>query len=117
VGAAAGPIGMAAGAAIGALAGGAAGHGAARIVNRKNEELYWRDAHRRAPYYDSTLTYDDDYAPAYSLGYNSWAMSDGPFDLQEARLSREWERSRGRSRLAWSEARHAARDAWDRMSQ
>ena len=67
---------MVAGAAIGAAAGGAAGKGAARVVNPKNEDLYWREAYSRTPYYRSGRTYDD-YAPAYSLGYNGWALGRG----------------------------------------
>ena len=116
IGSAAGPLGTVAGAAIGAAVGAAAGKAAARAVNPSEEDRYWRDAHRQAPYYDSSRSYDDDYAPAYRLGYRARAASEGSFDDAEESLRGEWERTRGRSRLDWNDARLAALDAWDRAN-
>ncbi|WP_426189917.1 hypothetical protein [Massilia sp. DWR3-1-1] len=115
IGAVGGPIGMAAGAAIGAFAGGAAGHAAGSVVNPQEEDAYWLAAHTSAPYYSSQYSYDD-YAPAYQLGYNSRGRYVGQtFDSVENTLSDDWNRSKGASRLAWYDARSAARAAWDRV--
>jgi hypothetical protein len=35
----------------------------------------------------------------------------------EADLASRWESARGGSSLQWSEARHAAHDAWQRLSE
>lgn len=57
----------------------------------------------------------DDYAPAYRLGYNSRSRRGGRFDEAEQNLSREWDATKGASRLTWNEAKHATRAAWDRI--
>ena len=107
---------MVAGAAIGAVAGGAVGKGTAKLVNPKDEDLYWRDAYRERPYYDSALIYDD-YRPAYELGYRTRAaIPEGSFEHAERRLSQDWAMARGESRLTWEQAKLAARDAWDRAT-
>jgi len=63
-----GPVGGAVGAAVGAVAGGLAGHAAGEAVNPSVEDIYWRQAHIREPYYRKDFTYDD-YGPAYRTGY------------------------------------------------
>ena len=116
IGSTVGPLGTVAGAAIGAAAGAIAGKAAARVVNPDEQDRYWRDAHRRAPYYDSSRSYEDDYAPAYRLGYGERAAGEASFEDAEERLRDEWERTRGSSRLDWNDARLAALDAWDRAN-
>lgn len=117
IGAVGGPIGMAAGAAIGAMAGGAAGHAAGSVVNPQAEDAYWRESYTSAPYYSSQYSYDD-YAPAYSLGYNSRGRYVGQtFDSVENDLADDWNRTKGGSRLAWNDARSAARAAWDKVER
>lgn len=112
-----GPIGMAAGAAIGAVVGGMAGHMAGSMVNPSKEDAYWRESYTSAPYYSSQYSYDD-YAPAYQLGYNSRDRYAGQtFDSIETDLSNDWNRSKGESRLAWLDARAAARAAWERVGR
>ncbi|MGZ5131658.1 MAG: hypothetical protein ACXWCU_14360 [Caldimonas sp.] len=115
-GAALGSVAGRAGAIAGAVAGGVAGKGTAHIVNPSDEDRHWSEAYSRAPYYASGRTYED-YRPAYGLGYNARSEFHGSFDDAEARLSREWERIKGRSRLTWDQARYAARDAWDRVTR
>ena len=63
-----GPVGGAVGAAVGAVAGGLAGHAAGEAVNPSVEDIYWRQAHIREPYYRKDFTYDD-YGPAYRTGW------------------------------------------------
>jgi hypothetical protein len=111
-----GPLGMVAGAAVGAVAGGAIGKGTAKLVNPKDEDLYWRDAYRERPYYDSALIYDD-YKPAFQLGYRTReSMPGATFEQAERRLSQDWAMAKGESRLTWEQAKLAARDAWDRAT-
>ena len=38
------------------------------------------------------------------------------FDDAEPELGRDLQRAKGRSRLAWEDAREAARDSWNRLS-
>ena len=112
----AGPVGMVAGAAVGAVAGGAIGNGTAKLVDPNHEEVYWRDAYRDRPYYDSALVYDD-YRPAYEVGYRTRAsLPEASFEQAERRLSQDWAMAKGESRLTWEQAKLAARDAWDRAT-
>ena len=106
-----GPVGGAVGAAVGAVAGGLAGHAAGETINPSVEDIYWRQAHIREPYYRKDFTYDD-YGPAYRTGYEGAGRYHGQsrrFDDVETELRGDYERlkvnrdSRGtmrRSRLA-----------------
>jgi hypothetical protein len=109
-------LGTAGGAAIGAVAGGAAGNAAGAAVNPAQEDAYWRGAYTGEPYYSPMMSYDD-YAPAYRLGYTGRGRYNRSFDEAENDLSRDWESTRGSSRLSWPEARHAARAAWHRVER
>jgi hypothetical protein len=111
-----GPVGMAAGAAIGAVAGGMAGKGAGALVNPAAESAYWRDTYRSAPYYKPEYDYDD-YAPAYSLGYNGRGRFEGSFDHTDLELGKEWNQVKGSSRLTWDEAKLASRAAWEKVER
>ncbi|HUM96160.1 MAG TPA: hypothetical protein PLU26_17075, partial [Candidatus Competibacter sp.] len=112
-----GPVGALAGAAIGAVAGGAAGHNTAEVVNPAVEDRYWRDSYTARPGYVSGYSYDDDYAPAYRLGYDARGRVKGAFNEAERDLAVEWERIKGKSRLTWEQAKSAARDAWDHVER
>lgn len=109
-----GPVGAAVGAAIGAAAGAISGKAIA--VDPAEEEAYWRTNYTGRPYVTSGLTYDD-YGPAYRHGVDAYSRYPGrPFDEVEPELSRDWSTSRGSSKLEWEHARHATRDAWQRLS-
>jgi hypothetical protein len=115
IGSVAGPAGTLVGGAVGAVAGGLAGHGAAEKVNPTVEEGYWRDNYTTRPYINRSYTYDD-YSPAYRYGWETRPRYTGRrFDEVETDLSRNWETTKGKSRLKWEEAKHAVRDAWDRL--
>ena len=114
-----GPVGGAVGAAVGAVAGGLAGHAAGEAVNPSVEDIYWRQAHIREPYYRKDFTYDD-YGPAYRTGYEGAGRYHGQsrrFDDVEPELRGDYERLKGKSRLAWEDAKAAARAAWDRVER
>ena len=115
-GAIGGPIGAAAGAVIGGVAGGLAGKAVGEAVNPTVEDAYWRKNHASRPYADSSMTYDEDYAPAYRYGYESYNKGKN-FDACETDLARGWDRAKGTSRLSWDRAKEATRDAWHRVEK
>ena len=115
-GSAAGPAGTVIGAAIGAVAGGLAGKAIAERVNPTVEDDYWRDNYRSRSYVGTDSRWED-YGPAYRFGYERYPDYHGRrFDEVEPEFASDWERSRGESRLPWDQARHATRDAYERLS-
>ena len=113
VGGMTGPVGAALGAAVGAAVGALTGK--ATKVDPVAEDNYWRDNYSSRPY-ASGASYDD-YGPAYSYGSNAYEKYPGrSFEDVEPELGSGWTGSRGRSSLEWERAKHASRDAWDRVS-
>jgi len=111
----AGPVGAVAGAVIGAVAGGLGGKAAAEAVDPTVQDAYWEQNYKSRPYASSSGAYKD-YQPAYRYGWESAARSPGrSFDEAAPDLEREWP-ARSNSTLPWEKARHATRDAWDRVS-
>jgi bacterioferritin (cytochrome b1) len=110
-----GPAGAAIGAAVGAVAGAMGGKAIASRINPQSEDEHWRTNYASRPYVTSGSTYDD-YGPAYKLGYERYPEYHGKsFDEAESNLERDWDSQRGRSRLQWNEAKHATRDAYERV--
>jgi hypothetical protein len=103
----------------GAVAGGLAGKAVAEAVNPTEEDAYWRDNFSSRPYAaGSDYTYEDDFGPAYRHGYTARTQYPGKtYDEVESNLQRDWDRSKGKSRLEWDKAKFAARDAWDRVER
>jgi hypothetical protein len=117
VGAVGGPVGAAVGAAVGGLAGGLAGKGAAETVNPTAEDAYWREHYQERPYVQEGHEYAY-YRPAYRFGWESYSQyAERSFDEIDENLAREWDQRRGDSVQTWREARDAARDAWNRVSE
>ena len=115
VGGITGPVGAAIGAAAGATAGYLAGNDLARAFDPAAEDAYWRDNYADRPYVLMGRTYDD-YGPAYRYGTESYRRyPDRAFDDIEPELSRDWGTARGLSSLEWEHAKHATRDAWQRL--
>ena len=56
-----------------------------------------------------------EYRPAYEVGWSSGGRYEGAFDAVEPRLADDW-RARHSDGLAWTDARPAARAAWDRVT-
>src|SRR4051812_48446308 len=114
-GAVGGPVGAVIGAAVGGVAGGLAGKGIAEGVNPTEEDAYWRNNYSTRPY-AANRSYDD-LAPAYQYGYTSAGTNAGrKFDEVENDLQHGWEQAKGKSTLAWSDAKHATKDAWNRVT-
>lgn len=115
VGGMTGPVGAAVGAAIGAVAGALVGNRVAK-ADPVAEDAYWRDNYAGRPYVEAGSSYDD-YSPAYRYGVDAYSrFPDRQFDEMEPELSRDWSTARGRSSLEWDRAKHASRDAWQRLS-
>jgi len=113
---AAGPVGTVVGAAVGAVAGGLAGKGIAEAIDPTAEESYWRKTYSSRPYVKGGASFDD-YGPAYRYGVDSYGRSRGrTFEQAEPELMRDWNRAKGTSSLTWDNAKHASRDAWQRLS-
>jgi hypothetical protein len=109
-------VGTLAGAAVGAGVGGLAGKGVAEAIDPTREEAYWHSNFTGRSYVEGGSTFDD-YGPAYGYGVESFARYPGRvFDDVEPDLSRGWSSGRGTSSLSWDHAKHAVRDAWNRVS-
>jgi hypothetical protein len=114
-GAVGGPIGAVVGAAVGAVAGGLGGKAAAETVNPTLEDTWWRQNYGERPYARKSEPYET-YQPAYRYGWEARMMhGDSSWGEVEADLERGWAQARGQSNLVWKDARHAVRDAWDRI--
>lgn len=110
-------IGAAIGAIAGAIGGGYAGKGIAEVIDPTAEDAYWRENLSNRPYYNRQYTYEDDYGTAYGLGYAARAEdSNRTFEQAESDLRGKWEKSKGKSRLSWDQARHAVSDSWNRYT-
>ena len=82
-------------------------------IDFQMEDEYWQEAHRGQPNYRAECSYDEDYAPAYCVGYIGYAQYGGDFDDAEKSLCANWVRIKGDSRLTVEEAMQAIRAAWD----
>ena len=108
-----GPVGAVVGAAVGAAVGALAGK--SMKVDVAAEDSYWRENFKTRPY-TAGASYED-YGPAYMYGASAHEKYPGrPYDEIEPELSTGWAGSRGGSVLGWDNARHATRDAWQRVS-
>ena len=116
-GALGGPLGAIAGAAIGAVAGGYAGKAVEEQLDPTAEDAYWRENYRSRPYVERDADYEA-YRPAYQYGWESRSLHTGRrFEEVEPELERGWGERRTQSPLAWEKAKHATRDAWDRVER
>jgi bacterioferritin (cytochrome b1) len=110
-----GPAGAAIGAAVGAIAGAAGGKAVAGKIDPQTEDTHWKSNYSSRPYVTSGSNYDD-YGPAYKMGYERYPDYHGrSFDEAESEFQQDWQSARGKSRLAWNDARHATRDAFERV--
>jgi len=115
VGGMTGPVGAVVGAVAGAVVGAVVGRKAGK-ADPVVEDKYWRDNYASRPYVARDKTYDD-YAPAYRSGVDAYTRDPNRhFDEMEPELRSNWGSTRGTSNLEWDHARHASRDAWDRVS-
>jgi hypothetical protein len=106
-----------AGALAGGVTGGLAGKTAAEAVAPAPEELFWRDAYHREPYYVAGRNFEY-YAPGFRAGWSGRVRHDGrSFDEAEPDLIAEYGLSRSELDPAWHDIRPAAQAAWDRVDR
>ena len=82
-----------------------------------HEDSFWRGAYADRPYVDGA-TYDD-FGPAYAYGVSSYHAHAGhghSFEDIEGDMEDGWHRAKGGSSLTWERAKHAVKDAWDRLT-
>lgn len=110
------PVGASVGAAVGAVAGGLAGHGVAAAIDPTIEDAYWEANYASRPCVRPGAPYTD-YQDAYRFGWESAGAGYDSFDAAESDLSTRWGTARGKSRLAWEDAKDAVRDGWHRVER
>lgn len=118
-GALGGPIGAVVGAAIGSVAGGLVGKNVAETINPTVEDEYWSTNYSSRPYVEPGYDYSD-YSPAYRTGYEGYSahgQKGMSYADAEPHLRQGYEREYGQNRLTWEKAKHATRDAWDRVER
>lgn len=118
-GAVGGPVGAGVGAVVGAIAGGYAGKAAGEAIDPTVEDTYWRQNHASQTFVEKDYTYED-YQPAYRTGYEGYgryATTGKTYAEVENDLARDYERTRGKSRLGWEKAKSATRAAWDKVER
>ncbi len=118
-GAIGGPVGAVVGAVVGAFSGGLAGKSVAEAIDPTVEDAYWQNNYSDRPYAETDTTYED-YQPAYRTGYEGYSRYSGTgksFNEVEDDLQRDYETNRGKSNMQWEKAKHATRDAWDRVER
>jgi phage tail tape-measure protein len=113
IGSAAGPIGAAVGAVAGAIIGGMAGKDIAESYDPTAEDAFWRQNYRDRPYVTANDSYER-LRPAFRYGWEAQREYAGrQFDEFEPELQQRW--MTAKPGMGWDHARHAARDAWERM--
>jgi hypothetical protein len=110
-------VSAAVGALAGGLAGGAAGKSAAEAASPGPEELFWRDAYLREPYYVAGRNFEY-YAPGFRAGWTGRVRHDGrSFNEAESDLIAEYGLTKSELDPAWHDIRPAAQAAWDRVDR
>ena len=101
--------------AAGAIVGGLAGKGVAEQIDPNVEDAYWRKAYISRSYVDKDSPFDL-YQSAYRIGYEGYGRYAGKkYEEVETDLHLDYEKSRRTSGLEWNKAKHATRDAWQRL--
>ena len=108
-----GPVGAVVGGTAGAILGALGGYAAVDAADP--DYGYWRDNFRNQPGFVGDYNFEDDYSPAYRLGYQGRTRYAGKtWEQAEVDLQRDWGAIKGSSRLSWEQARAAGHSAWHR---
>lgn len=90
----------------------------AERIDPTGEIDYWREAHRSREYVKPDRDFERDYRPAYEYGIDARERHrDRDWQEVERDLGSQWPHARATSQLDWDDARHAARDAWERTDR
>lgn len=105
----------ASGTGTGAVVGGLPEKAPGRKIDPAAEEAYWQSNYTNRPYVEKSKPYEA-YRPAYRAGYEGYVAHDGKrFEEAEEDLQQHYYSNRDKSDLEWDHARHATRDAWERV--
>jgi hypothetical protein len=78
---------------------------------------HWQKAFKDEPYYNERYEWDD-FDPAYRYAYKSYEENpDARFEDIETRLEAGWDIAKGKSKLAWADAKQAIRSAWNSVER
>lgn len=79
----------------------------------------YAESYKGTDYFKPGFDYEGDYQPAYRYGAQARSNNaDKAWDNAiESDLERGWDRAKGKSRMTWTEAKNAVRDAWDRVER
>lgn len=116
-GIAAGPVGSLVGAVAGTIVGALAGGGASKSWYHGASDEHWQRLYNSRPYMTEGARYED-WGPAYRYGEAMYQRQGAPrawSDDVDTELAGGWDADRDGSTLPWDHARHAARDAWERL--
>ena len=73
---------------------------------------HWQKNYMREPYYDARSSWED-FDPAYRYAYRSYEENPhARFEDLEERLEAGWDIAKGKSKLAWIDAKQAIQSAW-----
>ena len=73
---------------------------------------HWQRNFKDEPYYSDKYSWDD-FDPAYRYAYKSYEENPhARFEDLETRLEAGWDIAKGKSKLAWVDAKQAIRSAW-----
>jgi hypothetical protein len=86
------------------------------VIDTNAEEAYWRQNFSTRSYVPDGTPFIE-YKPAYRYGADAFSRHPGrTFEHVQSELQQEWDGFKGTSSLTWEHAKHAARDAWQRVS-
>ncbi|MDB6131241.1 MAG: hypothetical protein JWM04_2348 [Verrucomicrobiales bacterium] len=99
----------------GPVGGGLVGKEMAKKIDPTVEDAYWQSNYANRPYVEKSKPYEA-YRPAYRAGYEGYVAHAGKsFEEAEEDLQQRYYSNRDKSDLEWIHARHASRDAWERV--
>ncbi len=78
---------------------------------------HWQQNFQSEPYYSDRHSWDD-YDPAYRYAYKSYEEHPNQrFEDVEDRLAAGWDVAKGKSKLAWLDAKQAVQSAWNSVER
>jgi hypothetical protein len=78
---------------------------------------HWQRNFKDEPYYSEIYSWED-FDPAYRYAYKSYEENPhARFEDLETRLEAGWDIAKGKSKLAWADAKQAMRSAWNSVER
>ena len=78
----------------------------------------FKNSYERSPNYKAGSSWDD-YEPAYRYSHDRYHsdLRGKRFEDVENDLEHGWEKAKGKSRLAWADAKHAIKEGWNKLER